>query len=93
VESRRGAQGGYSLAVAPDQITVADIVELIDGSFAPVKCILGEEETRCKLNGRCVFAGLWRRAQSALTAVYEGTTLQDLVNEEAASPATQNYCI
>ena len=35
IESRRGVQGGYTLAVLPTEVSVADIIRAIDGSLAP----------------------------------------------------------
>ena len=39
VESRRGARGGYLLARPADKITMAEIVEALEGSIAPIECI------------------------------------------------------
>lgn len=85
IRSHRGAQGGYTLVVPQEQITVADIIRVIDGSLAPVKCISEESPAHCALKGRCAFAGLWKRARDAVAAVYESTTLQDMVEEELVS--------
>lgn len=95
VESRRGIQGGYQLAIAPERLTVADVVRLVDGSLAPVACATDQNNSQCQLLGRCAFLGLWRRAGEALRRVYEETSLQDLVDEErqAASDQTPDYSI
>ena len=78
-------QGGYTLAVSPMEVSVADIIRAIDGSLAPVKCMGEEDATQCGLKGQCAFESLWRRAQQAVTVVYEGTSLQDLIDEERMS--------
>src|SRR5437667_5671248 len=39
VESRRGARGGYLLARPAADITMAEIVEALEGSIAPIECI------------------------------------------------------
>ncbi len=39
VESRRGAHGGYLLAREPAQITMAEVVEALEGRIAPIECI------------------------------------------------------
>ncbi|UCF97127.1 MAG: Rrf2 family transcriptional regulator [Spirochaetaceae bacterium] len=36
VSSRKGSEGGYRLAKAPDQISVAEVLRLMDGALAPV---------------------------------------------------------
>ena len=82
VESRRGNQGGYVLAGSPEAITVGDIIRAVDGSLAPVNCVVGRSDEHCRLRNRCVFMGVWRKAQQAMEAVYDKTTLQDLIDDE-----------
>lgn len=82
VQSRRGNNGGYVLAVSPESITVGDIVRSVDGSLAPVKCVSDRGKTLCPLNGRCAFMGVWRRARDAVEEVYDSITLQDLIDNE-----------
>ena len=85
VQSRRGTLGGYVLAVAAETLTVADIIETIDGSMAPVKCISDQGEGQCDLFGGCAFLSLWKRARDAVAEVYRNTTLQDLIDSEQSA--------
>jgi Rrf2 family protein len=39
VESRRGARGGYLLARPAEEISMAEVVEALEGSIAPIECI------------------------------------------------------
>ncbi len=39
VDSRRGSRGGYLLARSPTEITMAEVVEALEGSIAPIECI------------------------------------------------------
>src|SRR5690242_14463299 len=39
VDSRRGSRGGYLLARPPAQITMAEVVEALEGTIAPIECI------------------------------------------------------
>ncbi|MCH8103822.1 MAG: Rrf2 family transcriptional regulator, partial [Chloroflexi bacterium] len=39
VTSRRGPRGGHMLAIAPEDISVAEVVEVFDRSIAPMGCI------------------------------------------------------
>src|SRR5271155_5059392 len=39
VDSRRGSRGGYLLARPPAEITMAEVVEALEGSIAPIECI------------------------------------------------------
>ncbi len=95
VESRRGVQGGYRLARDPAALTVADIIQFIDGPIDPVKCTLDEQEADCRLVGQCVFLSLWKRARDAVVQVYQEATFQKLVEEEQqmAGRFIANYSI
>jgi Rrf2 family protein len=96
VESRRGSNGGYVLAVSPQTITVGDVIRSVDGSLAPVNCMSGKGKALCPLNSRCPFMEVWRRAQHAAEQVYDSTTLQDLIDIEqtvAERPAPLEYVV
>src|SRR3954447_24177516 len=44
VESRRGAHGGYTLARPAETITMAEVVEALEGDIAPIECISPQED-------------------------------------------------
>jgi len=83
VRSTRGAQGGYELASHPKDILVGQVIRLVDGPMDPVPCASGRAARDCPLGDRCALIGLWKRAKEAVEAVYDGTSFQDLVEEEA----------
>lgn len=80
VDSARGKDGGYFLARPASAITVGEVIRFVQGGFRPVECGEGEFD-ECSLYGSCVFRPLWEEAQTALEAVYDGTTFQDLVDK------------
>ncbi len=88
VQSRRGAEGGYFLARPPEKITVAEIIQFVEGPLVPVSCMTGDNASECSLHGKCVFIGLWKRVAQAAIDVYDQTSLQDLVNEDLAMRQT-----
>lgn len=79
VESVRGARGGYKLARPVEQIDSLEVVELLEGSVAPVRCI--EDSANCVRTGHCSTEGLWRKVDSAVREALRGTTLADLVEQ------------
>ena len=82
VESKRGNNGGYLLAVSPEVITVGDIIRFVDGSLAPVLCVSTKAHGHCPLKGKCAFQNVWQKAQAAIEKVYDSFTLQDLIDNE-----------
>jgi len=95
VESRRGVQGGYYLTRSPAQITVGQVIRLVDGPLDPVRCEGDKPKTSCPLMSKCSLVDLWHQARKAVEAVYDATTFQDLVEREQALNAqgTTDYCI
>ena len=85
VDSRRGARGGYLLARPADQITMAEIIEALEGSIAPMECIsLGPDGTIvCSRESDpehgCPTKLLWTKVRSSIVRTLMDTTLADLV--------------
>ncbi len=78
VFSQRGAEGGYRLAKAPDEISVADIIRVLDGPLGAVRSEAPEDAE---------YAGpakhlrtVWVATRAALRSVLETTTLADVVD-------------
>ena len=84
VESRRGPRGGYLLARPADEITMAQIVEALEGQIAPIECIssAGEGVVSCtredEVNEICPTKILWTRVQGAIVRSLTEMTLADL---------------
>jgi Rrf2 family protein len=95
IDSSRGPNGGYCLAVSPDQLSVGEVIRFIDGPLAPVKCMAGSNGHECAAEDRCAFAGLWDRAEQVLSELYDNTTFQDILDEHEtmATPSASLYQI
>jgi Rrf2 family protein len=77
VESFRGAGGGCRLARRPAEITVADVVDAIEGPFYPMFCLDPADHT-CWQDSRCGLQDLWGDVRVAVRGVFERTTLAQL---------------
>lgn len=82
VDSKRGFFGGYTLIQSPDQIRVGDIFRALDQEDSAETCLACSSKGNCPFLGDCVFMQLWDEAQHAMDAVYERTTIQDLIDRE-----------
>lgn len=76
VKSKRGPDGGYSLARAPSEISFQDVIEALDGPIAVNVCM--DEESRCDHLPRCTMMGVWNEVQHRIMEVLTRTTLADL---------------
>ncbi len=91
LQANRGAQGGYRLAKAPSAYTVKDILELTEGSLAPVAC-LDTTPVGCDRSEFCVTLPLWKGLRDAIENYLEGITLQDLLDRQTEM-YSNNYMI
>lgn len=82
LRSVRGARGGYEMAVEPAEISVGDMIRVIEGPITPAPCNNDENPEEGPLFGDCVFIPLWKKAGDALAEVYDGTSFADLVRME-----------
>jgi len=48
IASRRGREGGYELLKSPDQITIGQLLRIVDGPIAPLPCLSRTAYQRCK---------------------------------------------
>ncbi len=80
VSSRRGAEGGYWLAKAPEDIALAEIIRAVEGPLASVR---GEAPESLGYEGSAEpLQNVWIAVRANLRAVLEETSLGDLVTGE-----------
>jgi Rrf2 family cysteine metabolism transcriptional repressor len=95
VESRRGAHGGYSLARPAEEVTMAEVVEALEGVIAPIECISSNSDGAlvCAREGEpghdpCPTKLLWTRVQGSIVRTLSDLTLADLVRPHAKEKLT-----
>ncbi len=79
VRSARGPRGGYTLARPPQEITVREIYEVLEGSEGFSPCTSDPEV--CNRYDVCVTHDLWERMHAEAMRVLDETTIADLVRE------------
>jgi Rrf2 family cysteine metabolism transcriptional repressor len=91
VESTRGAHGGYRLARPAAKIKMAEVVEALEGSIAPIECISAGTDGRLVCSREveadrapCPTKFLWTRVQGSIVR-----TLKDITLAELAKPPTR----
>jgi Rrf2 family protein len=98
VRSRRGVSGGYELARGAGEITVGDVVRLMDGPLAPSPCASQSAHVpcpayRCPTERSCVLRGLWLDVRDAISGVLDGTTFAELVRRQREARPEGRYAI
>jgi Rrf2 family transcriptional regulator, cysteine metabolism repressor len=85
VDSRRGSRGGYLLARPSTEITMAEVVEALEGSIAPIECIsqAADGSIVCSRESNpghvCPTKLLWTRVRFSIVSTLRETTLADLI--------------
>ena len=80
VRSIRGSKGGIILARPAREITLEDIVSLLEGPTAPVECLVSS--STCPRSGLCATQEVWGEIGKAIDRVLVSKTLQDLVERQ-----------
>jgi Rrf2 family protein len=75
VEGFRGVHGGYVLTRPPSQITVREIVSLLEGGLSIIDCTAAEI---CPRSGQCSSRDVWKKIEQTLSEVLESITLEQL---------------
>jgi Rrf2 family transcriptional regulator, cysteine metabolism repressor len=94
VDSTRGAHGGYTLSRPADSITMAEVVEALEGDIAPIECIsaLDDGTLVCSREAQtdrvCPTKVLWTRVQGSIVRTLKDITLSELVVPTTRKKAT-----
>lgn len=80
VASQKGPSGGYLLARNPTRITMADVVQIIEGDFAPVECLEGAN-AGCTRADPCAMREVWTEVRESVIAILRRTTLRALAQK------------
>lgn len=80
LESKRGVSGGYRLKMAPERISLAEVIRHIEGPLAPVSCVSENFYRRCTCpdEEKCGIRSIMKEVRTAIAKVLEGVTVADL---------------
>ncbi|MEE3428039.1 MAG: Rrf2 family transcriptional regulator [Ruminococcus sp.] len=87
LQTNRGFQGGYRLAVEPNKCTVGEVIRLTEGSLSPLACIDDENEVHCDRSADCATLYVWQGLKKVVTDYLDSVTLQDIIDKKHESYA------
>jgi Rrf2 family cysteine metabolism transcriptional repressor len=92
LESRRGVRGGYTLARAPEKISVGEVLRIVDGQFSQSSCIEADEahSYACPESDSCGLKQLWQDVQGAVERILFETSFDDIRKRTLANAARQS---
>jgi Rrf2 family cysteine metabolism transcriptional repressor len=78
IKSIRGAQGGYILNRAPEEITIQDVINVLEGPIEVSNCL---EDSACNNIDCCATRLLWKKIKDSIDSVTSTITLKDIVDD------------
>lgn len=94
IRSVRGVNGGFHLAMKPEDITLLAVIEVMEGPLSIVDCVSAPK--RCKLSENCAPREVWCKLNEDIRALMAGTTLADILasyERHNADRGDMDYCI
>ncbi|MBC8458735.1 MAG: Rrf2 family transcriptional regulator [Deltaproteobacteria bacterium] len=77
IKSVRGPKGGYMLARPPEEITIGEIVKVLEGGIDLSDCIGNPDE--CNRSSSCLTRGIWEEATKAMYDRLNSITLSKFI--------------
>lgn len=87
----RGAKGGYTLARSPEEITLHEIVTILEGNMNLVDCL--DKGQPCLPNANCVAHSIWLEVNEAVAKAFSGITLASILERCREAASIENYSI
>jgi Rrf2 family protein len=94
LESKKGRQGGYSLAAPPTRVTLGEVIRIVDGPLAPLRCASETAYERCE---ECPDAKLcptrivMQRVRNAIAEILDSTTLAMACDSTNVTPENWGF--
>ena len=96
VQSRTGKGGGFFLLKRPEDITMGEIVRLIEGPVEPIACGAKDHSSGCAEEERCAFREVWVRVTEAISGIVDTVTFAQIMRRTRKLREREmgyNYCI
>ena|ERR1700722_5046203 len=84
IEAHRGATGGYHLAQPANAVSVASIIEAMDGPIAITDCSEGSDQD-CRIQSLCPMNGGWNKVNQAVRGALVTVSLADMIAAPGAN--------
>ncbi|OGV90987.1 hypothetical protein A3A66_03115 [Microgenomates group bacterium RIFCSPLOWO2_01_FULL_46_13] len=81
LKSREGLRGGYRLNHKPEEINVAKVLEILEGSVVAATC---QSDKKCACQNICLHQKIMTKVSSAITQTMQQYSLADLVRGNSA---------
>jgi Rrf2 family protein len=88
IKSVRGKKGGYVLAKSPKEISVFDVINVMEGPYGIVKCLVPGGEVECLFSlTDCALKDVWNTVQAEVISILKKITIEDLTRRYLLKPS------
>ena len=94
IRSVRGVNGGFHIAMKPEEITLLDVIEVMEGPLSIVDCVSAPK--KCVHSKDCAPREVWCKLNDDIRALMRKTTLADILatyDRQNALNGNADYCI
>ena len=91
IRSRRGPQGGHTLAREPTRISLGEVINTLEGHAQPIDCLDGSME--CCLAASCAQQDVWRHIDMLTQNVLNSTNIGELALKQKRQESRVMYYI
>ena len=90
IRSVRGVNGGFFLAKLPEEITLLEVLETMEGPISVVDCVRSPE--KCKRQSLCPARDIWQQLNEGIRELTAKITLDDILNAYRQRDARNGIC-
>jgi Rrf2 family cysteine metabolism transcriptional repressor len=76
--SKRGVGGGYALARSPSEISLGEVIRVIEGPLAPLNCVSVRSHVRCPQESTCGLYSVMLDVRNAIANILDNISLRDI---------------
>jgi len=76
--SKRGVGGGYSLSRSPENISLGEIIRVVDGPLAPLNCVSTSAHVSCPNEASCGLYSVMLDVKNAISEIVDNISLKDI---------------
>ncbi|MBN1662946.1 MAG: Rrf2 family transcriptional regulator [Deltaproteobacteria bacterium] len=88
ISSQRGVKGGYVLAKPPDEISLKDVLDVVEGPLCIVGCV--DDAAVCNRSAACIFRDVWSETSEKIGAVFASVTLAQMAARQEEKEKTNH---
>ncbi|AGM40817.1 BadM/Rrf2 family transcriptional regulator [Spiribacter salinus M19-40] len=90
--SYRGAKGGYGLARRPEDISIAEVITVLEGPIALTDCIEGGQDA-CQYGSNCQTSGVWNHINNVVLQALSDITLAEMTGADGTGIQGQAHTL